>query len=135
MGHSFIICGCLSIITGIILIVIGVSSATSRTMYVGIGIITLGVGFFLTTLVCLYGKLDICYNNWAYRARVLPVNLETPQPAPVNTVSHSPFIESPVVLEKHPSPAQVTVVSEIEINKVVIGPTIQIGTNNFNNVT
>ena len=134
MGHSFIVCGCISIIIGLILIVVGVSSATSRTMYIGIGIISLGVGFFLMTFVCLYGKLDICYNNWAYRSRVLPVNLETPQPAPVNTVTHSPFVGSPAVLEKRPSHVLTTGVSDIEINKVVIAPTIQIGTNNFNNV-
>jgi hypothetical protein len=83
-------------------------------MYVGISIISLGVGFFLTTCVCLYGKLDICYNNWVYGSRILPVNLETPQPAPLTTISHSLFVESPAIPQKRQSPTPVTVISDVE---------------------
>ncbi len=131
MGHSFIVCSCLSIIIGLILIIVGVSSAASKTTFVGIGIISLGVGLFLTTFVCLYGKLDRCYNNWAYRSRVLPVNLETPRPIPLSTVSHSPFIESPAAISKlqslglRHSPEPLTTISDVEIPKFVIAPSIE----------
>ena len=132
MGQSLLICGCLLIVTGLILIVIGVSSTTSLTMYVGIGIIGTGVGFFLTALVCLYGKLDICYNNWAYRTRVLPTNLETSAaPPPLNTISRLSFAESASVLQKRISAAPVTMISDIEVPKIVIQPSIQIGINNL----
>jgi hypothetical protein len=143
MGHSFIICGCLSIVTGLILIVIGAISEVKKTTFIGIGIISLGVGFFLTTFVCLYGKLDICYNNWAYRSRVLPLNIQTPRPTPIGGVSNSPFVESTVTTQKRQSiaskeiQAPITVISDVEIHNVVIAPSIQIGskTNNSNNVT
>jgi hypothetical protein len=133
MGHSFIICGCLSIITGLILIVVGVISEVKKMTFIGIGIISLGVGFFLITLVCLYGKLDTCYNNWAYRSRVLPINLETPRPAPIGGVSNSPYVESSAPAQKQESilPKEIgppiTVISDADIHKVVIAPTIKIG--------
>lgn len=122
MGHSFIICGCLSIIIGLILIVLGVISEIKKTTFIGIGILSLGVGFFLMTLVCLYGKLDICYNNWIYRSRVIPINPQVPQ---IATRDLDGRTHSPVQIQKRSSlipacsPAPLTVVSDMEINKFV----------------
>lgn len=124
MGHSFIICGCLSIVIGLILIVVGVISEVKKTTFIGIGIISLGVGFFLTTLVCLYGKLDICYNNWAYRSRVLPAHPENLRQPPICGPSNSPFADSPAAGKETQPP--VTVISDVEIHKVIIAPTIQV---------
>ncbi|CAF1194111.1 unnamed protein product [Adineta steineri] len=79
IGHSCIITSCLSLIIGLVLIVTGVISETKKTTFIGIGIITLGVGFFLTTIVCFYAKLKICYRNWAYGPPISPLNMELSQ--------------------------------------------------------
>ena len=86
-GHSLIIGGCLAVMTGLILIVVGAVSDIKNTTFIGVGIISLGVGFFLMTLVCFYAKLDTCYNNWAYRTRVIPVKTETPQTTPLGVAT------------------------------------------------
>lgn len=119
VGHSCIVGGCISIVTGIILIVVGVISEEKKTTYIGAGIIGLGVGCFLVTLVCFYAKLDICYNNWAYRARVLPASNGTPQAILPSTTARSPL----TVEEKVPSPitpdmpVPLTTVSEVDVHK------------------
>jgi hypothetical protein len=135
MGHSFIICGCLLAITGLILIVVGaISEVKKTTIFIGIGVISLGIGFFLTTLVFFYGKLDICYNNWAYRSRVLPTNIETPRPIPTIGVLNSPLVDSSATIQKQiETPAPITAMSGLEIHKVVIAPSIQIGSTTINN--
>lgn len=121
MGHSFIVCGCLSIIVGLILIVLGVISEMKKTTFIGVGIISLGIGFFLMTLVCLYGKLDICYNNWVYRSRVRPTNprtLQTTAGGPVE-IRHSPRqIQQRSSFLPECSPAPVTIISDMDINKI-----------------
>jgi hypothetical protein len=138
IGNTCIICGCLSIITGLILIVIGITSQARRTIFIGIGIIILGAAFFLTTLVCVYGKLNIHYNNWAYRSRVLPTNVETPRPVPPDIVSCSSFIEpsagSPRRQLSVPLEIQrpIAVISDVEIHRVVTSPSIRIGTTTTN---
>jgi hypothetical protein len=127
MGHSFIICGCLSLIIGLILIVIGVISEVKKTTFIGIGVISTGIGFFLTTLVCFYGKLDTCYNNWAYRSRVLPLNHETRRPTPTDAISNYRFVQSPAAASKRQSiliPAPFTVTSDIEIHKIISAQSI-----------
>ncbi|CAF1299668.1 unnamed protein product [Adineta ricciae] len=119
VGHSCIVGGCLSIVTGLILIVVGVISEVKKTTYIGAGVIGLGVGCFLVTLVCFYAKLDICYNNWAYRARVLPASSGTPQANPPSTTARSPLAAE----EKLPSaitpdmPAPLTTISDVEVHK------------------
>ncbi|UJR36573.1 hypothetical protein I4U23_029292 [Adineta vaga] len=121
VGHSCIVCGCLSIVIGLILIIVGVISEIKKTTFIGAGVIGLGVGCFLMTLVCFYAKLDICYNNWAYRSRVLPANSEIPQSAPPGIKTRSPFVK----IEKQQtstSPKTLvpsTVASEIEVHKIV----------------
>jgi hypothetical protein len=143
VGQSCIIFGCLSIITGLILIVVGIISEVKKTTFVGIGIISLGGGLFLTTLVCFYGKLNICYNNWAYRSRVLPVNPETPHPTPAGVAAISPFTKSTTATQNQHSTipldtqSPITVVSEADIHKLVISQSININTttNNPENVT
>lgn len=142
MGHSFIVGSCLSIVIGLILVIIGVISEIKKTTFIGVGIISLGVGCFITTLVCLYGKLDICYNNWAYRSRVLPINPETPRSTPIGGMSNSPFAELSATAQKQQSPAAketqapVTAISDVEIRKVIIAPSIQlVPTADPNNVT
>jgi hypothetical protein len=142
IGHSCIILGCLCIVIGLILIVIGVTSDIKNTTFVGIGVLSLGVGLFLSTLGCFYGKLNICYNNWAYRSRVLPANLETPRPVPIGDVQISPFAPSPPAAQKQQSAvpldtqSPITLISEADIHKLVIAPSINIGIMNTpNNVT
>ena len=127
MGHSCIIFGCICLVSGLIVIVIGVISDTRKTTYIGIGIISLAVGFFLLTLVCFYGKLDVCYNNWAYRTRVVPINIETPRPPSEGGPQNgSPFTYPPVPpVKRQPSisvavPTPFTTVSEIDANRVVV---------------
>jgi hypothetical protein len=77
LGHSCAILGCLLAVTGLVVIVVGAISETKTTTFIGIGIISLGAGLLLTMLIGFYAKLDICYNNWIYRSRVIPVNMET----------------------------------------------------------
>ena len=134
MGHSFIICGCFSMITGLILIVLGMISEIKKTTFIGIGVISLGVGFFLMTVVCLYGKLDICYNNWVYRTRVKPNNPEPSQTAPPGVIPHAhTVIPKQTSLVCPASPGPTTVISEVEINTVAPSPRPQ--TRIGNNVT
>ena len=139
VGHTCIIFGCLSVITGLILIVVGIISRVHNTTFVGIGIISLGGGLFITTLVCFYGKLDIYYNNWAYRSRVLPVNPETPRPTPPGVAAISPFAKSTTATEKQQSTipldtqSPITVASEIDIHKLVIAQSININTTTTTN--
>jgi len=118
MGHSCIILGCLSIVTGLVLIVIGVISEVKKTIFVGVGIISLGGGFFLTTLVCFYGKLDICYNNWAYRSRVLPTNTNRPNPPTTTDAERKP--SQTEIAKRTESQAPTTIVSDAEIQKIVL---------------
>ena len=119
VGHSCIVGGCLSIVTGLILIVVGVISEKKKTTYIGAGVIGLSVGCFLVTLVCFYAKLDICYNNWAYRARVLPANSGTPQAIPPSTAVRSPLAAKEKVASTitHDMPAPLTTVSDVEVHK------------------
>lgn len=143
MGHSCILCGCLSIVTGLILIIVGIISELKKTTFIGVGVITLGVGFFLTTFVCFYGKLDICYNNWAYRSRVLPSNAEAAQATPADAARKPTVVKLPELTEKEgsigriASQTPITIVSEAEIRKVVISPAVQlaISTTNADSVT
>ncbi|CAF0976034.1 unnamed protein product [Adineta steineri] len=138
VGHSCIIGGCLSVTTGLILIIIGVISEVRNTTFIGVGVISLGVGFFLTTLVCFYAKLDICYNNWAYRTRITPAHIETPQPAPAGAITTSPFVPSVLTTEKQQTlmpdenPSPTTVVSHAEIHKILAAPSIKTTSMTFN---
>lgn len=140
MGQSCIIFGCLSIVIGLILIVIGIISEVKKTIFIGIGIISLGVGFFLTTIVCFYGKLDIYYNNWAYRSRVLPTNnnvnnnnkrhepvaVDTERrPSRTEVVNSIPKRTSIVPIE---SQSPITIISDAEIHKIVISSSTPIRT-------
>ena len=92
-----------------ILIVFGVILERANTKLIGVGIISLGVGLFLLTLVCFYAKLDICYNNWAYRTRVLPMNVVAPPRAGSSRISLAPA--NPLTM----------------VSKVIVAPTINIG--------
>jgi hypothetical protein len=140
-GQLFITGGCLSIVTGLILIAVGVISDVKRTTFVGVGIICLGLAFF-TILVCFYAKLDTCYNNWAYRSRVIPVNTDTSQPTPTGVVIPSHFASSSAMTQKRQTTmplntaSPTTVVSGADIHKLVIAPSIHIGSlaNNSDNV-
>lgn len=133
MGHSCIIIGCICLVSGLIVIVIGVISDIRQTTYIGIGVVGLAIGFFLTTLVCFYGKLDICYNNWAYRSRVVPISIETPRPLSTGGIQNgSPFTYPPVTppaplppVKRQPSisvavPTPFTTVSDIDANRIVL---------------
>ncbi|CAM4925507.1 unnamed protein product [Rotaria socialis] len=114
LGHSCIIVGCLSIIIG------------------------LSVGLFTTILVCFYGKLNIYYHNWAYGQRVVPLNIETPHEGRQSGggggggISMAPYSESLSVTQKiQPtiplsSSSSMTMLSDLEINKVIIGRSIKI---------
>ncbi|CAF3569715.1 unnamed protein product [Rotaria socialis] len=139
LGHSCIIVGCLSIIIGLSLIIRGVISETKKATLIGIGIISLGVGLFTTILVCFYGKLNIYYHNWAYGQRVVPLNIETPHEGRQSGgggggggISMAPYSESLSVTQKiQPtiplsSSSSMTMLSDLEINKVIIGRSIKI---------
>ena len=136
MGHSCIIFGCICLVSGLIVIVIGVISDTRKTTYIGIGIISVAVGFFLLTIVCFYAKLDTCYNNWAYGSRVVPINIETPRPPSEGGAQNgSPFAYPPTpVVKRQPSisvaiPTPFTTVSEIDANRVVVPQSNALGLN------
>ncbi|CAF2770498.1 unnamed protein product [Rotaria sp. Silwood2] len=132
VGHSCIIAGCLSIIIGLSLIITGLISETKKTTLIGIGVISLGVGFFITTLVCFYGKLNICYHNWAYGQNVAPLNIQTPQQATASAISMGPYTESLSVTQKiqsripFASSTPMTMLSDLEINNVIIARSIKI---------
>lgn len=138
VSNSFIIAGCLSIIIGLALIITGGISETKKTTFIGIGIISLGVGFFITTMVCFYSKLDICYHNWAYGQNVVPLNTETPPPVTASNISMAPFAESVSVTQKiqstMPMSATVpmTMTSDLEINNVFIARSIKIDNTKIN---
>ena len=138
VGHSFIICGCLSIVIGLILIIIGAISGEKKTTFIGIGIISLGVGFFLTALVFFCAKLDMCYNNWAYRARVIPINPETPQPLSIGGATASVFGPSSITMQKQQMSMlssaipPITVISDVDIHKTAVTSSIKM--NNPDNV-
>jgi hypothetical protein len=122
IGHSFIICSCLSIITGLVIIIFGVISNVKKTTFIGIGVLSVGVGFIFITLLCFYAKLHICYNNWAYRSRIVPNTIETPHPATPGVISISPFVGSPGITQKSQCttslepPTPLTIVSNVEIH-------------------
>lgn len=129
MGHSFIIFGSICLVSGLIVIVIGVISDARKTTYIGIGILSLAVALFILTLVCFYAKLDICYNNWAYRSRVVPINIETPRPASDGNIRNASPSASPLahVVKRQPSisvavSTPFTTVSEIDANKIIVPP-------------
>lgn len=132
VGHSCIIAGCLSIIIGLALIFTGLFSETKRTTLIGIGVISAGVGFFITTLVCFSGKLNICYHNWAYGQNVVPLNMESPREGRHRGISMGPFSESLSVTQKIQSTipisssSPITLLSDLEINKVFIARSIKI---------
>ena len=91
------------------LIVFGVILERVNTKLIGIGIICLGLGFVLMTLVCFYAKLFICYNNWAYRTRVLPMNVVASPCVEPSRISLAPANPLPMV------------------SKLIVAPTINIG--------
>ncbi|CAF2092748.1 unnamed protein product [Rotaria magnacalcarata] len=136
LGHSRIIAGCLSIIIGLSFIIRGVTSETKKATLIGIGIISLGVGFFTTISVCFYGKLNICYHNWAYGQSVVPLNIEIPHEGRRGGggggISMAPYSESLPVTQKIQSTiplsssSSMAMLSDLEINKVIIGRSIKI---------
>jgi len=77
VGQSIIIAGCLSIILGLLLILIGFISETDKSTYFGVGSISFTIGFFLSTFTCFYTTLDRCYQNWIYRTHITPSTVET----------------------------------------------------------
>jgi len=141
IGHSCIIAACLWIIIGLILIVIGVISETEKPTFFSIGTISLGVGFFLTILVCFYTELNKCYHNWAYGSHITPSHVENSQLATAGDISMS-YVGSITATQKVPMitslPPQKTVktLSNVRTNKVIISPSIEIGeiTTNRDNV-
>jgi hypothetical protein len=144
VGHSCIIAGCLSIIIGLILILIGLISETEKTTFFGIGSISLGLGLFLTTLVCFYTQLNICYHNWAYGSHVTRSHIANSQPTAAGDISMSYCTGSTAMVQKVPAitplshPKSVKKLSNVEINKVIIAPSIKIGkttTTNTDHVT
>ena len=94
IGHSYIITSCLSIIIGLVLIFSGVTFETQKTILISCGIITLGIGFVLTTLICFYAQLKLCYDNWAYGSHIATYNSENSQIVIPNTMSISYFTET-----------------------------------------
>ncbi|CAF4443391.1 unnamed protein product, partial [Rotaria socialis] len=97
------------------------------------------VGLITTILVCFYGKLNIYYHNWAYGQRVVPLNIETPHEGRQSGgggggggISMAPYSESLSVTQKiQPtiplsSSSSMTMLSDLEINKVIIGRSIKI---------
>ncbi|CAF2399248.1 unnamed protein product [Rotaria sp. Silwood2] len=143
LSHLCIICGSLAIVIGLILIVVGVIYEVENTKFIGIGLISFGVLCFLFKIIYFYGKLDICYNNWIYRTRVVPINHGTSQPRPAGALSTSPRPKTPGTTQK-PSyiippepPTRKTVISDIEIHNVLTEQSIKntITTNNSNTMT
>ena len=100
LPHSCMIFGSISVATGLILMVFGFIYDAQGIKLIGVGIISFGVGCFITTIVYVYGKLDIRYNNWICRARVAPRNSEPGQPKPTNVVLTQPHIESSEMKQK-----------------------------------
>ena len=109
LGHTCLVVSCLAVIAGMTLIVFGVILERVNTKLIGIGIISLGLGFVLMTLVCFYAKLFIWYNNWAYRTRVLPMN-----------VVASPYVEPSRISLAPANPLT-------RVSKLIVAPTINIG--------
>ncbi|CAF0913132.1 unnamed protein product [Rotaria sordida] len=142
LTNFFVICGSLVIVIGLILIVIGVIYEVNSTKFIGIGLICFGIFCFLMKIICLYGKLDICYNNWIYRTRVAPVKHDSSQPKPIGTLSISPRPKSPGTIQKQSSvvppedPTHRTVISAIEIHNVLTEQSIKndVTINNSNNM-
>lgn len=129
-----IIAGCLLIIIGLTLICIGFISETEKTTFFGIGIISMCLGFCLSTITCFYTNLNICYHNWAYGQHITPSHMETSQLATAGDISISYYAEAPAmkqqVLKKTRSQSSsqrpIKIRSNVEINKVIIKPTIAI---------
>ncbi|CAF0988092.1 unnamed protein product [Didymodactylos carnosus] len=71
IGRCFVIIGCITVIVGIILIIISVVSEKKETLYIGISIIGVGSICFIFMIIFIYCKLDVCWNNWTYRTRVV----------------------------------------------------------------
>ena len=132
VGSSCVILGCLSTIFGLILIGAGMISETEKTVYFGIGIINLGVGIFLTSFVCFYTKLCVCYNNWAYRPRETPVQDEAPPCAPIEMKATVLSPEPAAATHMRPFPMPVTIVSNIGIGQATFAssPTSVVKANN-----
>ncbi|CAF0809929.1 unnamed protein product [Rotaria sp. Silwood1] len=143
LSHLSVIGGSLSIVTGLILIVVGVIYEVQSTKFIGIGLISFGVLCLLMKIIHFYGKLDICYNNWIYRTRVVPINHETSQPKPIGALSVPPRPKSPETTPKQsyvvpPEPStRRTVISGIEIHNVLTEQSIKndVVTNNSNTIT
>jgi hypothetical protein len=141
VGYPGIITGCLSIIIGLILIIIGLISETEKTTFFGIGIISLTLGFLITMCLFFYTKLNIYYRNWAYGTHVLPCH--NPELTAAVDVSISYFTHPSSLAQNVPNMIAVpskkpaNMVSNVEINKVIIAPSIGIGktTTDTNNVT
>jgi hypothetical protein len=129
LGYSYIISGCLFIIAGLIFIVTSAIYETRKTAFTGIGIISLGVGFFLMTLFCFHGELNNFYNTWTYRSHLFPFHLATPQPAPAGIIAIPPFVGTTTMTSTTPlsPPTPLIMGTDIEMGKIVIAPTIEIG--------
>lgn len=123
LTHTWYICGSLSLVIGLILIVLSLIYDVKATRYAGIGFIGFGTAIFISKLIYQYGHLDRCYNNWAYGGHVAPIH-HNPTVAKLETiVPIPPRVESPDLTQKHgfqigaELPTCKTMVSSIEILK------------------
>ncbi|CAF0941606.1 unnamed protein product [Adineta ricciae] len=94
IGQSCIITTCLTLIIGLTLIVNGVISETKKTALIGIGVISIGVSIFLTTILCFDTQLRVCYRNWAYGPPIAPIRMECSQGIMAATMSISTMREA-----------------------------------------
>ncbi|CAF3411484.1 unnamed protein product [Rotaria socialis] len=123
--------GSILLVTGTILIVVGVLNEVKTTKYIGICFIGFGAVCFLSKIVHYYGKLDICYNNWIYRSHVTPVHNDAPQPKPPNIISIPAYTKSSDMAHTTAFSASAaastcrTIISSIEIHKVVVESSIK----------
>jgi hypothetical protein len=136
-SHSCIIAGCLWIIIGLILIVIGYISETEKPTFFSIGIISFGIGFFLTILVCFYTELNKCYHNWAYSSHITPSHIEHSQLATAGDISMSytgsiAATQKVTIIKSLPPQKPVKRLSNVRMNEVIITPSIEIGKNTTN---
>ncbi|UJR09543.1 hypothetical protein I4U23_013780 [Adineta vaga] len=79
IGHSCVITTCLLLIIGLTLIITGVISETKKTTLIGIGVISIGVSLFITTIFCCNTHVKICYRNWAHGPPTVRTHYRRPQ--------------------------------------------------------
>lgn len=76
ISQSGIIVGCLLVVIGLVLIIMGTISEIDKATFFGLGITSLCFGLIFAVLICSYTKLDVCYHNWAYGSHISPSQME-----------------------------------------------------------